>query len=401
MSLLLRRTRTGTSVRKRCAKDESTALRLRYKPYYHHFDKQVGCRVWLDGRELLLLSSNDYLGFNQHPKVVEAGARALREWGSSSAGSRVSNGGRAYQLRLEEALADFLGTEDCHVHSAGYLSCMSAVQGFARRDDVILADRNIHSALWSGIRTSHARAEKFAHNRPDSLEKSLGFEAPKTTKFLVFEGAYSMEGHIAPLPRFLEVAAEHDLFTIMDEAHGLGVLGETGRGTTEHFDCVGSLDILGGSFSKALASTGGFVAGDRDLLEYLRSHSKQTIFSAAISPSQAACAEAALDLLRNEPEHLEKMRTNTLNYKTALSQLGFDTWQSETPAVPVVVGDKVKAYRLWQELLRLGVFTTMSLPPSVPPGKELIRTAVSAAHSEADLEFAVDCFARAAKRVGL
>lgn len=388
-------------IRQRCDGDEATALRLKYSPYYHHFDRQKGCRVWLDGREMVLMSSNDYLGLNQHPKVIEAGRAALETWGASSTGSRVSNGGRAYHRRLETQLAAFLGQEDCHVHAAGYLSCMSTIQAFAQRTDLILADRNIHSSLWSGIHASHARAEKFSHNNPASLERVLGFEKPKQPKLLVFEGVYSMEGHIAPLPEFLEIADKHELFTVMDDAHGIGVLGASGRGTGEHFGSEEGIDLICGSLSKALASTGGFVAGDRVLIEYLRSHSKQTIFSAAISPAQAACAEAALELLQNEPEHLQRLWRNTRRYKAALAELGFNTWGSETPAVPIVIGDKVKAYRFWQELLQLGVFTTISLPPSVPPKKDLIRTAVSAAHTEDDLEQAIEAITKAAKRVGI
>ena len=382
-------------VRKRVIKDESTALRLKYRPYYHHFERQEGCRVWLEGRELIQLSSNDYLGLNQHPKVIEAGQKALKEWGASSTGSRISNGGRTYHRRLEEKLADFLGTQDCHIHAAGYLSCMSSVQGLAARNDVVLADRNIHSSLWSGIGMSRARVEKFSHNDAGSLLQAVELESPDRAKLLVFEGVYSMEGHIAPLPEFLEIAKKHDLFTIMDDAHGVGVIGETGRGTAEHFDCLGKVDLICGSLSKAMATTGGYVGGDKELVEYMRTHSKQTIFSAAISPAQAACAEAALELITTEPEHLIRLRENTKHYKDGLEKLGIDTWGSQTAAVPLVIGDKVKAYRIWEELIAQGVFTTISLPPSVPPKKELLRTAISAAHTTEDIDQGLDRLAAA------
>lgn len=392
--------RAKSKIRDRAIKDETTALRLKYTPYYHHFERQEGSKVWLNGRELIQLSSNDYLGLNQHPKVIEAGQKALINWGTSSTGSRISNGGRTYHRSLEEKLADFLGTEDCHVHAAGYLSCMSSVQGFANRNDVILADRNLHSSLWSGIGMSRARVEKFSHNDPSSLLRAISQEPADKAKILVFEGVYSMEGHIAPLPEFLKIAREHNLFTIMDDAHGVGVVGENGRGTAEHFDRLGSLDLICGSLSKAFATTGGYVAGDYELIEYMRSHSKQTIFSAAISPAQAACAEAALELIKNEPEHLDKLRKNSIYYKAGLKKLGIDTWGSQTAAVPLVISDKVKAYRIWEELLRLGVFTTISLPPSVPPKKELLRTAVSAAHTTDDIDQALDHLAHAIAKFG-
>jgi 7-keto-8-aminopelargonate synthetase-like enzyme len=275
---------------------------------------------------------------------------------------------------------------------------MSAIQCFATRNDVVLADRNLHSSLWSGINMSHARVEKFSHNDPDSLLRALKLEPPEKAKLLVFEGVYSMEGHIAPLPDFLKIAKAHNMFTVMDDAHGLGVIGENGRGTTEHFDCLGRIDLICGSLSKAMATTGGYVAGDKELLEYMRSHSKQTIFSAAISPPQAACAEAALKLIRTEPEHLIRLRKNTDDYKAGLKELGVDTWDSQTAAVPLVIGDKVKAYRLWEELIRQGVFTTISLPPSVPPKKELLRTAISAAHTAEDIDQALERLAAALKK---
>jgi len=387
------------SIVDRCRKDEPTKLRLKYRPYYHHFTKQEGTHVWLNGKELILLSSNDYLGFNHHPKVQEAGQKALKEWGSSSTGSRIANGSRRYHRRLEEKLAAFLGKEDCQIHAAGYLSCMSAIQPFVQRGDLVLADKNIHSALWTGIASTMGRVEKFSHNKPESLEKVLSYEDKKLPKMLVFEGVYSMEGHLAKGKELIEIAAANNCFSVMDDAHGFGVMGEQGRGTANHLGITDGVDIICGSLSKSFASTGGFVAGDKVLIEYLRSHSKQTIFSAAISPSQAACAEAALELLQSEPEHLERVWSNTRKYNEILHNLGLDTWGSVSPAVPIVIGDKVKAYRFWQELIKEGVFTTVSLPPAVPLKKDLIRTAISSGHSDEDLDRIGEAMEKVAKRV--
>lgn len=387
------------TVTERCVDDPLTKSRLKYEPYYHHFERQEGTHVWLKGQELILLSSNDYLGFNHHPKVIEAGQAALKTWGSSSTGSRIANGSRSYHRRLEEKLADFLGKEDCQIHAAGYLSCMSAIQAFVQRGDLVLADKNIHSALWTGIANTMGRVEKFTHNNPRSLAEVLSFESEDSAKFLIFEGVYSMEGHIAPAREFLDIVDGHNCFSIMDDAHGFGVLGEQGRGTANHLGVTDQVDIICGSLSKSMASTGGFVAGDKCLIEYLRSHSKQTIFSAAISASQAACAEAALDLLKTEPEHLERLWANTRRYNGILQDLGLDTWGSVTPAVPIIIGDKFKAYRFWQELKKEGIFTTVSLPPAVPPKKELIRTAISARHSEEDFDRIATAMQRVVKRV--
>jgi 7-keto-8-aminopelargonate synthetase-like enzyme len=336
----------------------------------------------LDGRELVMLSSNDYLGLTSHPEVIKAGIKALRTWGSSTTGARLSNGSRRYHRELEEALATFLGKEACQVTSAGYLSCLSAVAGFATRGDIVLVDKNIHSCIWDGIRLSHATMERFSHNSPSDLREVLRFTEAGAAKLLVVEGVYSMEGHIASLPDFLMATEGHGCFFVLDDAHGLGVLGRQGRGTADHFGIGDQVDIICGSLSKSLSSTGGFVAGSRDAIEYLRTHSKQTIFSAAISPSQAACAQAALEVMQNEPEHITRLWANTKRYRTLLEDLNLDIWGSETPALPVVLGSRERAYMFWKALMEKGVFTVMSIAPGVPPGKDLIRTAISAAHTD-------------------
>lgn len=373
-------------VRTRVSRDPLLEMHEKYRVYYHSFERQEGTRVWMNGRELVMLSSNDYLGLGNHPKVIEAGKAALEYWGSSTTGARLANGSRSYHLRLEEKLADFLGVEACHAGVAGYLSCMSAVATFVQRGDLICVDKNVHSSLMAGIGLTDGRVERFRHNDPSDLLDILSYEKARTPKFLVFEGVYSMEGHIAPLPELLEVARRHQCFSIMDDAHGFGVLGEGGRGTQSHFGISHGVDLLCGSFSKALSSTGGFVAGDRQLIEYLRTHSKQTIFSAALSPVQACCAEAALEVLREEPEHLARLWENTNRYRQMLIDKGLDIWGSRTPAVPIVLGSKERAYYFWKALLDRGVFTVMSIVPGVPPGKDLVRTSVSARHTAADFE---------------
>lgn len=386
------------SIAKRCAEDEATRLRHKYEVYYHTFERQEGTRVWLDGKELVMMASNDYLGLNRHPKVIEAAKKALDKWGTSPTGARISNGSRAYHVELEEKLADFLGKEACHVHAAGYLSCMSAIQPFAQKDDLILADKNCHSSLWAGIGLTQARVERFAHNNPRDLKEILSFEKKETAKLLVFEGIYSMEGHTAPIPELIAATAGANCFRIMDDAHGFGVMGPEGRGTAAHFGVTGDIDLICGSFSKSLSSVGGFVAGSKDCIEYLRTHSKQTIFSASLTPAQAASASAALDVLRAEPEHIARLWSNTRRYKKLLEDLKLDTWGSDTPAIPVVLGSKERVYTFRKNLMEKGVFTVMAIAPSVPPGKDLIRSAASAGHTDADFEIIADAFAYAVKR---
>jgi len=366
--------------------DDSTRLRLKYDTYYPIFDRQAGTRVFKDGKEYVMLSSNDYLGLSHHPKIKEAGAQALKNWGSSTTGARLANGGRAFHRELEEALASFLGKESCHVFSAGYLACVSAITGFVGRKDIILADKNLHSSLWSGIKLSGAQCERFAHNHPAHLREILESEDPNAGKAVVLEGIYSMEGHIARLPELLEICQEFKSFVILDDAHGFGVLGGEGRGTADHFGLTDEIDVICGSFSKSLSGIGGFVASSTDAIEYLRSHSKQTIFSAALTPASCACAHAALDLMKNEPQHRERLFKNLARYNSLLKELNLDTWNSEAPAVPIVLGEKEKVYYFWKALLEKGVYSVISIAPGVPPGKDLIRTAISAAHTDEDLD---------------
>jgi 8-amino-7-oxononanoate synthase len=383
----------------RCRDDYATKMRLRYAPYYHAMEAQQGTTVKLDGREMIMLSSNDYLGLSFHPKVIEAGRAALLKWGTSTTGARPSNGSRSYHIELEEKLAAFVGREACHIHAAGYLSCMSSVASFAQKGDVIYADKNIHSCLWDGIRLSHATVERFSHNNPDDLRAVLEDTNSDAPKMLVIEGVYSMEGHIARMAELTQIAEDHALFTVVDDAHGFGVLGRQGRGTVDHFGVNDRVDLLCGSLSKSLSSTGGFVAGSLELIEYLRSHSKQTIFSAALSPAQAAVAQASLEIMQTEPEHHQRLWENTKKYRRILKNLGLDTWGSETPAVPIVLGSKERVYPFWQALMEKGVFTVMSIAPAVPAGKDLIRTAVSAMHTDEQLERIADAFAYAVKRL--
>jgi 8-amino-7-oxononanoate synthase len=383
----------------RCRDDFVTKMRLKYAPYYHAMEAHKDTTVKLDGREMIMLSSNDYLGLSFHPKVIEAGRAAMLKWGTSPTGARPSNGSRTFHVELEEKIAAFLGREACHIHAAGYLSCLSAVASFAQRGDVVFADKNLHSCLWEGIRLSMATVERFSHNSPDDFREILAASNVDAPKMLVVEGVYSMEGHIARLPELTEIAEEHGCFTVLDDAHGFGVLGRMGRGTVDHFGLNDKVDVICGSMSKSLASTGGFVAASSEVIEYLRSHSKQTIFSAAISPSQAACAQAALEVMQTEPQHLEKLWSNTKKYRAILKHLGLDLWDSETPAVPIVLGSKERVYPFWKALMEKGVFTVMSIAPAVPAGKDLIRTAISAQHTDEQLEKIADAMAYAVKKL--
>lgn len=391
--------KTRNPIHVRCEGDSFTKLRHKYSLYYQIAEGQRGTRVIVDGKELVMLASNEYLGLSQHPKVIEAGKRALEAWGSGTMGARSANGGRGFHRELEEELAAFLGKQACHVFSAGYLACMASITGFAQRGDIILADKNLHSSLWDGIRLSMASVERFSHNSAAHLKALLEELEPETAKLIAIEGVYSMEGHIGNLPAITELAQQHQCFVSLDDAHGIGVLGKDGRGTADHFGVTGQVDVIAGSLSKSLASTGGFVAGDTAMIEYMRTYSKQSIFSAAISPAQAACARAALQVMQEEPEWKQRLWENTRRYHALLEELGLDTWQSETPAIPIVLGTREKAYFFWKRLWEKGVFSVISTAPGVPPGKDLVRTAISARHSEEDFAIIEAALRHAAKKI--
>ena len=317
----------------RCESDVNTRLRLKYAPYYRVVDSADGVNIVVEGRPMVMMSTNEYLGLARHPKVVAAAKRALDQWGSSACGSRLANGSRAYHVELEEALAAFLGKEACHVTAAGYLACMCSLSSLVQRGDVLLVDPSIHSSLWDGALLSGAKIERFAHEDMDSLAKTLDHLDPKQAKAIAVDGVYSMEGHIASLPRLCELAEQHRAALVVDDAHGFGILGRDGRGVCDQLGVTERVDLIAGSFSKSLASTGGFVAGSKSLIEYLRSSSRQIIFSAAISPAAAASALAALQVIQEEPQHRERLWANHRHLCGILDNLGLDYWQSQSTGV--------------------------------------------------------------------
>jgi 8-amino-7-oxononanoate synthase len=382
----------------RCALDTNTRLRLKYEPYYRVVDASDGANVTVEGRAMVMMSSNEYLALSRHPKVIAAAKHALDEWGTSPCGSRLANGSRRHHLELEETLASFLGQEACHVLSAGYLACLSSLSSLAQRGDAVIVDPGVHASIWDGALLSGAKIERFNHEDMASLEKLLESLDARQAKAIVVDGIYSMEGHIASLPQICELAEKHGATLVVDDAHGLGILGREGRGVCDHLGVTNRVDLIAGSFSKSLASTGGFVAGSRALIEYLRSSSRQIIFSAALSAPAAAAALAALEVARAEPEHRERLWANYHHLRGILESIGLDYWQSPTPALPIVIGDKEKCYWMWKTLWDAGFFTVMSMAPAVPPGKDLIRVSVTSAHTTGQLDSFGDALKAAMKR---
>jgi 8-amino-7-oxononanoate synthase len=387
-------------VTERCRTDASTRLRLKYAPYYHVVEQADGVNIVINGRAMTMMCSNEYLGLSSHPEVRAAAKAAIDRWGTSPCGSRLANGSRGYHVELEEELAAFLGKEACHVSVAGYLACVSSLSSLAQRDDALIVDKSIHAALWDGARLSGAQVERFSHEDIKSLRALLGQLEPSQAKIIAIDGVYSMEGHIASLPEIVALAEEHDAFLAVDDCHGFGVLGREGRGVADHFGLGEKVDLICGSFSKSLASTGGFIAASKGVIEYLRSTSRQIIFSAAITPSCSAAALASLRVMQREPQHRERLWENTRYLQGILRAIGLDFWESPTPAVPIVIGEREKCYYVWKSLQEQGFFTVMSTSPGVPAGKDLIRTAVSALHTRETLDRFGDALKVAIKKAG-
>ena len=385
----------------RCRTDATTRQRLKYAPYYRVIDAADGVNVTVAGQPMVLMATNEYLGLSRHPQVVAAAKQAFDLWGASPCGSRLANGSRAYHIELEEALAAFLGKEACHVFVAGYLACVASVSSLAKRGDALIVDPSIHSSLWDGVLLSGAKIERFHHNDMEALAVLLGQLDAKQAKMIVVDGVYSMEGHIAALPQLVDLADKYAAVVAVDEAHSVGILGRDGRGVCDLLGVTDRVDVIAGSFSKAFGSTGGFVAGSHAVVEYLRSNSRQIIFSAALGAPAAAAAHAALTVMQREPEHREKLWANYRHMCGILKSLGLDFWNSPTPALPLVIGDTECAYTMWKSLWKQGFFTVISVPPGVPIGKEMIRCAVSALHTTEQLDRFGDALKVAMKRAGV
>jgi 8-amino-7-oxononanoate synthase len=385
----------------RCTSDAATKLRLRYAPYYHAAESADGVNIRVDGQPMVMMSTNEYLGLSRHPQVVAAAKAAIDQWGTSSCGSRLANGSRGYHNELEEALAAFLGKEACHVFAAGYLACMSSLSSLAKRGDALVVDPSIHSSLWDGVLLTGATIERFGHNDMASLAKLLSELNPKQAKVICVDGVYSMEGHITDLPKLVELADQYQAVTVVDDAHGFGILGRDGRGVCDHHGVTDRVEVIAGSFSKSLASIGGFVAASKQMIEYFRTNSRQIIFSAALSPAQAAAARTALDVLQKEPEHRERLWANTKHLRSIFQSLNIDYWDSQTPALPIVLGDKEKCYVMWKSLWEQGFFTVISVAPGVPIGKDMIRIAASAGHTTEQLDRFGEAVKVALKKAGV
>jgi 8-amino-7-oxononanoate synthase len=370
-------------------------------PYFTPIQDVHGNKVKVKGREMIMIGSNNYLGLIDHPKVKQAAKDAIDHYGVATCGSRFLNGTMDIHEELERRLAKFMRKEAAQTVSTGFQTNQAIISTIAGKNDAIICDRMVHASIVDACRLSFADVHKFKHNDMADLERILMGLPDDQGKLIVVDGVYSMEGDLANLPEIVRLAKKYNAKTMVDEAHGIGVLGKNGRGTCEHFGIESDIDLTMGTFSKSFASLGGFVAGNRMVISYIKHFARALIFSASITPASVATVLATLDIIETEPERRTRLWQITDKMKTSLRAMGYDTGPSQTPIIPLMIFDDEKAFMLWKTLRERGIFANPVIYPAVPQGQALIRTSYSATHTDEELDYVLQCFKEGGKALGI
>src|SRR3989475_11605408 len=376
---------------------QASGLHAWYKPISRSEDTVVV----IEGKERIMMGSNNYLGLTHHPEVRAAAKAALERYGSGCTGSRFLNGTLDLHERLEIELAEFFGKESCLVFSTGYQANLGVISGLVGRGDLVFLDKLDHASIVDGAKMSHGETVRFNHGDLAGLERKLQRVPEGTGTMVIVDGIYSMEGDIADVPGLLRVCQKYGAALAIDDAHSVGVLGPNGDGTAAHYDLVEEVDVIVGTFSKSLASIGGFAAGSENVIHYLRHHSRPLIFTAALPPANTAGVLAALHVLQREPERREQLWRNTRRLQDGMRSLGFDIGPTETPIIPVLIGPLEKTFLFWRKLFDAGVFTNPVVPPAVPPSQCRLRTSLMATHTADQIDLALEGFGRLGKELGV
>ena len=369
-------------------------------PYFKPISESEDTVVMIEGKKRIMLGSNNYLGLTHHPKVLEAAARALTRYGSGCTGSRFLNGTLDLHGQLEDAIAQFLGKESCLVFSTGYNANLGLISALVTRGEVVFLDKLDHASIVDGAKMSFGESERFNHGDLANLERKMERNAGKGA-LIVVDGVYSMEGDIADLPGLLRVGRKYGAALAVDDAHALGVFGPNGDGTAAHWGVVDEVDVIAGTFSKSLASIGGFVAASEQIVDFIRHHARPLIFTASLPPANTAGVLAALQVLQDEPERRTQLWANTRRLQEGFRSLGFDIGPTETPIVPVLIGPMDKTFVMWRRLFDAGVFTNPVMPPAVPPSQCRLRTSVMATHTFEQIDFCLEQFATIGRELGV
>jgi 8-amino-7-oxononanoate synthase len=372
-------------------------------PYFRAIGEHDCTQATVQGRRVIMIGSNNYLGLTHDPRVVEAAREATLRLGTSCTGSRFLNGTLELHEELERRLARFLKTEAACLFSTGFMVNLGVISALVGKDDIILCDRENHASILDGCRLSFGSTRKFRHDDMEDLERILAACPDSAGRLIVVDGVFSMNGTITNLPAILELAKKYHARVMVDDAHGIGILGAGGRGTLEHFDLLGKpdgVDLIMGTFSKSLASIGGFIAGTAEVVHYIKHTARALIFSASPTPAMTAAAMAALDIIETEPWRISRLNEIVNRARGAFNEMGFDTMGSETPIVPILMGSDEDTFGFWKMLDERGIFANPVVAPGTPVGKGLIRTSYMATHKDEEIQRVIDVFEELARITG-
>ncbi len=377
------------------------AMQAGIYPYFRAIESDQDTVVLMDGKKVLMFGSNSYLGLTNHPRIKEAAKNAIDKYGTGCAGSRFLNGTLDIHIELEKKLATFVGKDEALCYSTGFQVNLGVVSVLAGRNDYILLDELDHASLIEGSRLSFSKVLKFAHNDMVSLEKKLQTCERDAIKVIVVDGIFSMEGDMVKLPEVVALAEKYNAEIMIDDAHSLGVIGQNGSGTASHFGLTDKVDLIMGTFSKSFASLGGFIAADKEVINFIKHNSRSLIFSASMTPASVATVLEAIDIINEEPERIERLWENTNYALEGFKSLGFNTGKSESPIIPLFIGDDIKALTLTKILLEDGVFVNPVVSPAVPKEDSLIRYSLMATHTKEQIDISIEKIFKAAKKLGV
>ena len=370
-------------------------------PYFRTISSAQDTEVIIGGKRVLMLGSNSYLGLTNHPTIKEAAKAAVDKYGTGCAGSRFLNGTLKIHLELEEALGRLVKKEAVLLYSTGFQVNLGVISALVGKGEYILADKSNHASIVEGCLLAQGKFLRFAHKDMAALESRMEKLEPEAGKLIVVDGVFSMEGDIIPLPELCRIAREHGAAVMVDDAHAIGVLGKNGAGTASHFGLTEQVHLIMGTFSKSLASLGGFIGSDAETVDYLKHHSRSLIFSASMSPANAAAVLAALQIMQAEPERIAQLWRNTRRMKEGLCDLGFNLGESETPILPLYCCNLMLAFKMCKRLQEEGLFVNPVVSPAVAPGQELIRISLMATHTDKQVDFALEKLGQVGKELGL
>lgn len=367
------------------------AMEIGIYPFFRALSDSEGTTATFEGKDVVMLGSNNYLGLTTDERVRNAAIEATHQFGTSVTGSRFLNGTLELHLEADRRLAEFVGKEAALVFSTGYQTNLGTVSALLGKNDVAILDKDAHACIVDGVNMSRGTMKRFKHNDVEDLERVLSKISPNSGKLVVIDGVYSMGGDFAPLPEIIEVCKHYDARLLVDDAHGIGVAGG-GRGTSAHFGLTDQVDLIMGTFSKSFASIGGFIAGSADVIHYVQHHARSLMFSAALPAPNLAAVLAVLDIIETEAEHVQQVWKNAEYMRHGLKELGYNTGNSQTPIIPVIIGEQFRTGLAWLALIEEGVYTNPVIPPATPPNYSLLRTSYTATHRQEHLDRALKAF---------